>query len=139
MRNLFVSIAVLFLSACVTAPTSPPPPQRPPEQGTQVPPTQPPPVASQGFRAPEIMQGPGLEGVIRTDAAALTRRFGQPRLDVVEGDARKLQFAGASCVLDVYLYPLQRGGQPVATWVQARRASDGQEVDRIACMQALSR
>lgn len=139
MRNLALSLATLLLAGCVTAPTSPPPPQRPPEQGTQVPPTRPPPAATQGFRAPQIMQGPGLEGVIRADAAALARQFGQPRLDVVEGDMRKLQFGGNSCVLDVFLYPLQRGGTPVATWVQARRASDGQEVDRAACIAALRR
>ena len=49
------------------------------------------------------------------------------------------QFAGTACVLDVFLYPLRQGGEPVATHVEARRASDGQEVDRAACAQALRR
>ena len=82
---------------------------------------------------------PGLEYVIEEDAAGLQRLFGQPRLDNREGDMRKLQFAGTACVLDVFLYPLRQGGEPVATHVEARRASDGQEVDRAACAQALRR
>ncbi|WP_231638808.1 hypothetical protein [Aurantiacibacter marinus] len=89
--------------------------------------------------APQIMEGPGLGGIIREEAGTLQRRFGQPRLDVVEGDMRKLQFAGEACVLDVFLYPLAQGAVPVATWVEARRASDGAAVDRLACIQALSR
>ena len=36
---------------------------------------------------------------------------------------RKLQFAGERCVLDVFLYPLREGQEPVATYVEARRAS----------------
>ncbi len=85
------------------------------------------------------MEGPGLAGIIREDAGALQRRFGAPRLDVAEGDMRKMQFAGEACVLDIFLYPLAAGGQPVATWIEARRSSDGAAVDRLACIQALSR
>ena len=82
---------------------------------------------------------PGLEGVIGQSGDALVRAFGAPRLDVKEGDTRKLQFSGAPCVLDVYLYPLSPGGAPTATHVEARRASDGQQVDRAACAKALKR
>ena len=85
------------------------------------------------------MRLPGLEEVIEHDAAALVSRFGDPRLDVHEGDMRKLQFAGEACVLDVFLYPLRAGAEPVATHVEARRASDGQDVDRAACVAALQR
>jgi hypothetical protein len=92
-----------------------------------------------GARAPEIQRLPGLEEVIEHDATSLARRFGDPRLDVREGDMRKLQFAGEACVLDVFLYPLHAGQEPVATHVEARRASDGQEVDRAACAAALRR
>ena len=92
-----------------------------------------------GFRAPQVQRLPGLEGVIEQDAAALTRRFGSPRLDVREGDMRKLQFTGEACVLDVFLYPLRQGAEPVATYVEARRPSDGQDVDRAACAAALGR
>ena len=83
------------------------------------------------------MEGPGLVGIIRANETTLANIFGPPRLSVVEGDARKLQFTGAACVLDVYLYPLREGGEPVATWIQARRSSDGRAVDRLACIQAL--
>ena len=84
-----------------------------------------------------IQSLPGLEGVIGSSAPELVRQFGQPRLDVSEGDARKLQFLGTACVLDVYLYPAAPGSEPQATYVDARRASDGQEVDRAACVAAL--
>ncbi|HWU03408.1 MAG TPA: hypothetical protein VN222_11780, partial [Novosphingobium sp.] len=82
---------------------------------------------------------PGLEGVIGADARALTALFGKPRLDVMEGDARKLQFTGTACVLDVYLYPAEGGGEQRATYVDARRATDARDVDRAACVAALRR
>jgi hypothetical protein len=87
---------------------------------------------------PQVLQLPGLEEVIGANAAALVRQFGAPRIDLAEGDARKLQFTGAACVLDIYLYPPAGGGEPRATHVAARRASDGREVDRAACIEALS-
>ena len=80
---------------------------------------------------------PGVEGVIGNDAAGLIRQFGKPRLDIVEGDARKLQFSGTACVLDAYLYPPVAGKEPLATYIDARRPSDGQDVDRAACIAAL--
>ena len=83
------------------------------------------------------MDIPGLEGVIGADARSLAQQFGKPRLDVIEGDARKLQFSGRPCVLDVYLYPPKQGADPRATYVDARRESDGQDVDRAACVAAL--
>lgn len=82
---------------------------------------------------------PGLEGVIGATSAELSRQFVPPRLDVIEGDARKLQFAGTACVLDIYLYPAAPGREPQATYVDARRSSDGQDVDRAACAGALLR
>jgi len=139
----------LALAACVagggpsttarpatSAPTTAPPASRPqPVRPVSAP------VASgpaAGFREPEIMDARGLEGVIREDGPALLRRFGAPQLEVFEGDMRKLQFSGEACVLDVYLYPLSPGTDPVATWVEARRRSDGAAVDRAACVAALS-
>lgn len=89
--------------------------------------------------APHIQVIPGLEGVIGATPAELSRQFGTPRLDVYEGDARKLQFSGTACVLDVYLYPPAAGSEPTATYVDARRASDGEDVDRVACAAALKR
>lgn len=103
-----------------------------------VPPQQAPSVPATGFRAAPVMKGPGLEGVIGASAASLTRQFGSPRLDVWEGDARKLQFSGTRCVLDVFLYPPRPGAEETATWVEARR-SDGRDVDRAACVSAMRR
>ena len=122
-----------LLAACVS---STPPPRKSGSSSVRVPPTAPPrPV--QTWRPAREMDIPGLEGVIGADVRGLTQLFGKPRLDVTEGDARKLQFSGRPCVLDVYLYPPQRGADPRATYVDARRESDGQDVDRAACVAAL--
>lgn len=83
------------------------------------------------------MHAPGLDSVIGARAGTLLAAFGTPRIDLKEGDVRKLQFAGVPCVLDIYLYPPDGGGEQVATHVEARRASDGQDVDRGQCVQAL--
>ncbi len=72
------------------------------------------------------------------DKAALTRLFGTPRLDVVEVYGRKLQFNNKACVLDAYLYPEGPGKSEIVTYIDARR-SDGAEVDRAACVDALQR
>lgn len=140
MKRAATASLAFLLAACTAVPPSRPPSgpaPRPPVSG--IPPTRPvaPPAAQ--FRPPEVQQAAGLEGVLQQNAASLARLFGPPRLDVREGDARKLQFAGSACVLDVFLYPLRMGGEPVATYVESRRASDGQEVDRAACAQALRR
>jgi hypothetical protein len=90
-------------------------------------------------RQPQIMREGGLESVIGAHAAQIVRLFGQPQLDVREGDMRKMQFAGEACVLDVFLYPLRDGAEPEATWVEARRRSDGLDVSRAACVAALKR
>jgi hypothetical protein len=76
----------------------------------------------------------GLEAVIGKDKDALIRLFGTPRLDVIEVSGRKLQFAKTACILDAYLYT--EGGREVVTYIDARR-SDGAEVDRVACVNAL--
>lgn len=79
---------------------------------------------------------PGLEGVIGADRDSLTRQFGSPRLDVREAGALKLQWSGTACILDVYLYPPERGGEPVGNYVDARRG-DGRDVDKAACVAAM--
>jgi hypothetical protein len=110
-----------------------------PARVAAVPATRPAAPAAGGFRIARVMTLPGLEGVIGADTTALQRQFGTPRLDVWEGDARKLQFSSEACVLDVYLYPPRPGAAPTATYVDARRASDGLDVDRAACVKALKR
>lgn len=149
MRFIAPLLLLPLIAGCVAVPPSSPPPQSQsqsqprapqvlrPRAQSAVPPTLPARPPRPDFRVPEMLNAPGLGDVIRQDAASLQRRFGEPRLDVREGDMRKLQFSGRACVLDVFLYPLREGAEPVATWVEARRASDGQEVDRAACVQAL--
>lgn len=130
-----------FVAACTAIPQPSPqtggPPRvvRPPVTG--VPPTRPVQPPAVGFRAPQVQRVPGLTGVIEQDAASLIRQFGSPRLDVREGDMRKLQFTGQACVLDAFLYPMRPQGEPVVTYIEARRASDGQEVDSVACATSL--
>ncbi|PEQ12180.1 hypothetical protein B2G71_13675 [Novosphingobium sp. PC22D] len=132
-----VGALVPLLAACVSAPSGPP---RSPREAAVGPARQPvrPPVQS-GAREPVFRMEPGLEGVIGASVGDLTRLFGTPRLDVHEGDARKLQFTGTACLLDIYLYPSSRSREPLATYVDARRASDGQDVDKGACVAALRR
>jgi hypothetical protein len=80
----------------------------------------------------------GLEGVIGRTAGFLESGFGRPALDVREGPGRKLQYSGAACVLDLYLYPPKGGGEPIVTYVDARRP-DGTDFDRASCVAALQR
>ncbi|MES2302180.1 MAG: hypothetical protein V4521_08935 [Pseudomonadota bacterium] len=84
----------------------------------------------------QVQMIPGLENVIGADAFQLGRQFGTPRLDVIEDDARKLQWTGPACILDIYLYPQPGSNRATATYVDARRG-DGREVDRAACVTAL--
>jgi len=88
-------------------------------------------------RDPSFQTIPGLEGVIGAGEDQLVRQFGPARLNVWEGDARKLQFIGKACVLDVFLYPTAQSRTPIASYVDARRSSDGKDVDRAACVAAL--
>ncbi len=80
----------------------------------------------------------GLEGVMGRTAGYIEGQFGRPDLDIREGTARKLQFAGPICVLDAYLYPRAGGGDPVVTHIDAR-LPDGRDIDRASCIAALSR
>lgn len=135
---------LMLLAACTAVPPgpgtgAPPPPPRESDAGQVPPQAPPPPPPVESFRAPDVLRVPGLEWLIEADAARLSGLFGAPRLDMAEGDMRKLQFSGSACVLDVFLYPLRPGGTPVATHVEARRASDGAGVDRRTCAEALRR
>jgi len=89
---------------------------------------------------PEVMAPAGLDGVIGAPAAALTRRFGSPRIDLAEGDARKLQFAGPACVLDIYLYPVTASApEPTATHVEARLRQGGAPTDPGSCIREVEK
>lgn len=76
--------------------------------------------------------------VMGSEAGALIRLFGEPRLDIHEGAGHKLQFANERCILDAYLYAPRDGAQAVVTHVDAR-APDGSDVDPQACAALLRR
>jgi hypothetical protein len=115
--------ASLTLAACAT--TIP--------QAKPVPPREKP---AAPYTARPAIDKRGLESVMGKDIGALKRMFGEPRLDVVEVNGRKLQFAGKACVLDTYLYPDGKNGAEIVTYVDARRG-DGAAVDRASCVDAL--
>ncbi|TCM18626.1 hypothetical protein EDF56_104156 [Novosphingobium sp. PhB165] len=133
---LTAAALALLLAACGGgAVTSTPAPSKPVHRGgSRLPDVRQP---SHVARDPKFQAIPGVEGVIGADRTQLVRLFGEPRLDVMEGDARKLQFTGTACLLDIYLYPPTGAKEPVATYVDARRGSDGKDVDRAACIAAL--
>lgn len=133
-RHLLALPALLALAACGGSTEAVRPLPAPPAP-RMVRPAPPPAIQTQRPKA-HLQTLPGLEGVIGADADALTRQFGAPRLDVRDGDARKLQWSGGPCVLDAYLYPPEGSGRPIATFVDARRG-DGRDVDRAACVAAL--
>lgn len=140
LHILAAPIAALALAGCggtsapavksagtIAAPTTASPGTRP-RRTRAAPPAPPPPVQRQVLV--------GVEGVIGATPAELVRQFGAARLDVVEGDARKLQFGSDVCVLDIYLYPSSAGREPQASYVDARQAN-GSDVDRAGCIAAL--
>jgi len=79
---------------------------------------------------------PQSVAVIGADARGLLRLFGEPRLDIRDPAARKLQFANQQCILDAYLYAPAAGREPVVTHVDAR-TSAGAEMDWQACVRLL--
>lgn len=120
---VLMSIAV---AGCASAPAPVPRPQTPAER------------PASAFPVRPVLEKKGLEAVMGKDIATLKRLFGEPRLDIVEVYGRKMQFSGKACVLDAFLYPDGKGGTEIVTHIDARR-SDGAEVDRAACVEALSR
>ena len=97
------------------------------------------PVAAPRPATPNLARPVAQSGAVTGQTAdGLIRLFGQPALDVQEGTARKLQFAGSNCVLDAYLYPRGGRGEPVVTHVDVR-LPDGRDSDRNACIGSLRR
>lgn len=92
---------------------------------------------------PQVKSSPlsnvqGLDLVMGKTAGQLKCVFGDPNADVSEPPARKLQFSSGACILDAYLYPQESGGEGRVTHIDTRR-SDGAEVDRVSCVNALKR
>jgi hypothetical protein len=91
----------------------------------------------QVISAPPIKIATGLDRVMGKDARSLVQLFGPAAQDVREASARKLQFSGAACILDAYLYPPAKGKEPVVTYLAAR-VPDGRDADKASCVTALS-
>ena len=109
-------VATLFVAGCATTP-----PQSQP---------QPTPITSQPQVRGELL---GLT------ASELVQRFGNPALQIREGQGLKLQFRGSSCVIDAYLYPPRdRSGPERVAHVDARLRS-GADTDPRVCVATLSR
>lgn len=122
--RLLAPLAALALSACATSSIVPAP--RLPGGSTTAPP------------APAVRAPQPSHGVIGADARALIRLFGEPRLDIRDPSARKLQFGGEACILDAYLYPPKANREPVVTYAEARTA-DGSTMDWVDCAGRLRR
>jgi hypothetical protein len=76
--------------------------------------------------------------VIGMTAEDLVSHFGNPALQVREGNSLKLQFRSPGCVLDAYLYPPPGGGAQRVTHVDARLPS-GADTDAQRCASQLNR
>ncbi|WP_246203021.1 hypothetical protein [Sphingomonas lacunae] len=135
LRSLAVLMLPLTLAACGGA-TATGPAGRGPVTAGQLPPTN---LHRDGTLPGRTHNDAGGGGqVMGRTAAQLIRDFGTPRLDVTEGPARKLQFAGDRCVMDAYLYAPRAGAEPVASHVDTR-SPDGADVARDACIATLPR
>jgi hypothetical protein len=111
--------SIVLLAGCVS---SPPQPRPGPVTGPM----------------PTLRPPPPGDALLGRNAAALIALLGTPALDVREGPARKLQFSGAACVLDAYLYPREGRGEPIALHVDTR-LPDGRDTDRDSCLAHLRR
>lgn len=132
MRRFAPLIAAPLLVACVGSGTTPIVSDGPLRSARPAP-------ATETFRRPEIDRETGLESVLGQRAAALLSRYGKARIDLKEGDARKLQFAGERCILDVFLYPLEAGAEPVSTHVEARERKGGGNTSKSRCLSEIAR
>ncbi len=90
------------------------------------------PGAGPGVRAAPTIRPAAPGSVMGADARQLRRLFGEPRLDIRDPAARKLQFANSQCILDTYLYAAAANREPVVTHVDARTGA-GADMDWQAC------
>lgn len=106
--------------------------------GPAIPRATPPPPPPAKAPAPAAVRPVQHNSLIGGNVDAIGRMFGKPRLDVVEGPARKLQYAGTACIIDIYFYSARAGADPVATHVDAR-TPDGRSTDVDSCAATLRR
>lgn len=76
---------------------------------------------------------PSSSGIIGSDARALIRLLGEPRLDIRDPEARKLQFSNGRCILDAYLYAQRSRREPVVSYAEARTTA-GATMDVATCV-----
>jgi hypothetical protein len=117
-------LAAIGLSSC--GPVIPPPPR----------PTFTPATARAAQTVPVLPEQRDSAGIIGSEARALIRLFGEPRLDIRDPAARKLQFSNGRCILDAYLYPSRTRREPVVSYAEARKM-DGTTMDVTACSDQL--
>lgn len=118
---IFTGLALLLGGCAGNAIPRATPPKAPPAAGP--------------ITAPRPTQNNSLIGRPANAALGL---FGKPRLDVAEGTARKLQFSGTACILDIYYYAPRQGADALATHVDAR-TPDGRDANVPSCIEALRR
>ena len=80
----------------------------------------------------------GLEKVLGATPQTVIQLIGSPTLDRQEGKGRHLQFTRGACVLDLFFYAPAQGGEPVATYADARM-KDGGLIDTASCLQLQQR
>jgi hypothetical protein len=114
MRRSIALSLTLVIAACAPRPQQVSAPTPPPVQPQPEPPT-------------------SLTGLT---AQELVGRFGAPALQIREGSSLKLQFRGARCVMDAYLYPSGSSGTLKVTHVDTRLPSGG-DIDQAACIFSL--
>jgi hypothetical protein len=106
MRRLALTLTLL-LAGCASAPQQTPEPARP------------------------VVRPTGLIGLTGQEIA---NRLGLvPTLQIREGNGTKLQFRNPDCVLDAYLYPPARGGQPLVEHIDTR-APSGADYPEASCI-----
>lgn len=94
------------------------------------------PIPPQASAPPAVQPSPHVAAeVLGFTAPEMIRRFGSPGFQVREGAGLKMQWRGAACVLDAYLY-LGAGGVERVTHVDTRLRS-GADASQAACIAAL--
>ena len=114
MRRFIAFLLTLAIAACAPRPQEQPAPQPAPVQQPQE----------------------ETSSVIGLTPQELVGRFGRPALQIREGSSLKLQFRGARCVMDAYLYPSGSSGTLKVTHVDTRLPSGG-DIDQAACVFSL--
>jgi len=85
-----------------------------------------------------VVTQPGERGdLIGLTGDEVAGRLGQPALQIRDGDSLKLQFRGARCVLDTYLYRGQSGEGALRVTHVDTRDKDGRNVDQRTCLAEL--